>query len=306
MKTGSTHVYNPIVQPQRIFDESQSHHEYLSLEEFLATDAVPNGYHTVHYGGLPIDFFAEYRGHRTTFYSFHANVRPHRQVPVFTGAGISYRAEANRVYFSDPSLVLTRDLTLAWFVGNAQQDLQDALVRIIGHLEQVYQSQKGLFFGASGGGFAALFYASRFPGSTAVVCNPQTNITRYEEPAPSKFARICFGVEGDWAMDRLPVHVVTNLVSVYSEPKHVRILYMQNETDTHHIDHHLHPFVESLNKQNELWLNMGSWGQGHIAPPKPLILETVTAAASGDIHKLEALGFTPQHSSGEEMRLTGS
>jgi len=201
----------------------------------------------------------------------------------------------NRIFISDPSLLISPTLNLAWYAGNSKQRLQQILQDIIAKVVSAFGSEKLVFFGTSGGGFASLYYSSQFPGSLAIVANPQTNIARYEPEPVANFAETCFEVSGPDAMERLPHSVTTDLVKVYSKPVDNTVAYMQNSTDAFHIQGHRDPFVENLHYSNSVFELMGDdWGAGHAAPPKALITDVLNVAAGDDwVGGLKGLGFSP-------------
>src|SRR5690625_3266022 len=180
---------------ERVIDPV-SHTVYKSLPEFLDTEERPSGILTVMHGGMPIDVLHDPRGFNTTTVFFQAAVtRPDIQFPVFSGRMISAKMPTNRVHIGDPSLYLSKDLGLGWYAGNRYQALQDVLTEIICHL--IPDCQRIVLFGASGGGFAALYYASRLPGALAVPVNPQTNLARYRRLPVDRYGRLAWGLEGE-------------------------------------------------------------------------------------------------------------
>src|SRR5699024_4027987 len=156
-------------------------------------------------------------------------------LPVLSGLGISGAVDANRVFISDPSLVLDEDLMLAWYAGNHRQpNLQEVLTNIIGKIAQGLDSKKLVFFGGSGGGFASLYFASHFEDSLALVFNPQTDIAKYSERAVRDFAVKGFEVETDSTnpLAHLPAEVVTDVCELYRIPRRATVAYLQNEKDS--------------------------------------------------------------------------
>ncbi|MCP1415191.1 hypothetical protein [Paenarthrobacter sp. A20] len=267
---------------------------YPSIGAFLAARSITGGYHVIDHGGLPIDVLVQNRGHKTTAVFLHGAVRPEYRLPMIAGLGVSRDVDVNRIFISDPSLIISSTMNLGWYAGNSKQRLQQILQDIIAKIVSSFGSEKLVFFGTSGGGFASLYYSSQFAGSLAIVANPQTNIARYEPDPVANFAATCFEVTGSDAMERLPHSVTTDLVQVYSKPVDNTVAYMQNSTDTFHINGHRDPFVENLHYSNAVFELMGDdWGDGHAAPPKALITDVLNVAASDDwAAGLKGLGFT--------------
>src|SRR5699024_5115261 len=101
-----------------------------------------------------------------------------------------------------------------------------------------------IFFGGSGGGFAALYFASFFAGSLALVFNPQTDIAQYSAKAVRDFALKAFDLSAEEQdpLHGLPASVVTDLCTHYRESRPNYIAYMQNMADAEHVEKHLRPF----------------------------------------------------------------
>ncbi|SDS35232.1 hypothetical protein SAMN04489719_2124 [Agrococcus carbonis] len=255
---------------------------------------MPPGYNVVRDGGLPIDLQVNDRGYDVTIVSLHGAVTPDFRLPYMAGQGVTKDIPANRIFISDPSLMLDPGLNLAWFAGSSRQRVQSALQAILQRIiDDRPEVRRWIFFGSSGGGFASLFFASRFPGSYAVVSNPQTSIAKYSAAAVENYARIAFGIEGANPITRIPIDVIDDLVSVYRRPVDTTVLYAQNAADHFHLVNHAAPFFEALHPENRVWWLRGEdWGAGHTAPPKTIFEAILRAAVDPDvIGSAERLGF---------------
>lgn len=170
--------------------------EFSTVTDFLNAKTVRPGISTIYSGGLPIDLLVSPGASDTTIFFFHGAIERHFTLPVLSGLGISGGLEANRVFISDPSLALDDQLMLSWYAGNHRQpDLQHILISVFEKIIVSLGSDRSVFFGGSGGGFASLFFASHFKNSLALVFNPQTNISKYSERAVRDFATKAFQVE---------------------------------------------------------------------------------------------------------------
>lgn len=270
--------------------------EFASTEKFLQADHVPPGISTIYDGGLPIDVLVSPSSSPTTIVFFHGAIEPHFTLPVLSGLGISGGLDANRVFISDPSLVLDETLLLAWYAGNSQQPhLQSVLTRILKKIVSSLESQRVVFFGGSGGGFASLFFASQFDNSLAIAFNPQTNIQKYMASAVRAFAEKAFGVVPGQShpLDHIPDAVIYDLCELYTSPRSAKIAYLQNLNDKAHIDSHLSPFTETIHPDNELLLLTEPWNEGHTPPPKELLTDILNLSVSSNdwLIDLQALGF---------------
>lgn len=270
--------------------------KHRGVGDFLRAKRVRNGFHIIGDGDLPVVVLNQDRGFETTVVFFHAAIEKHYTLPVLTGLGISKNVDVNRIFISDPSLNLSESLNLAWFAGSSDQPLQPILENIIDKfIHHHTASERIVFFGASGGGFASLYYSSRFQGSIAIASNPQTSIEKYVPAAVRKFSRVCFDSEWPEPGARLPHSVVTDLTTIYSNPTGNSVVYIQNRGDTQHISHHLEPFLDRLHPANDVKILFGDWGPGHAPPDKDVLVGVLHAVEDSRWDsQLSQMGFT-QH-----------
>jgi len=253
-----------------------------SVEAFLESDRPFHGILTIHDGFVPIDVLVSPKQSDTTICFFHGAIEQHFTLPVLSGLGISGGVNANRVFVSDPSLVLDEELLLAWYAGNFyQEELQTTLTKILERIMKELGSQRIVFFGGSGGGFAALYFASQFTGSTALVFNPQTSIRNYERRAIDAFVEKGFLKEpaNDEPISLLPGTITTDLCELYNSAHDVTIGYLQNLNDVNHVERHLLPFLRAVNPTTTVALLADRWGDGHTPPPKRLLSNLLDKAS---------------------------
>lgn len=267
--------------------------EYQGVRSFMASNRVPQGYITIHESGLPIDILSQNRGHDTTIIFLHGAIDSSWRLPVAAGLGVSRDVEVNRIFVTDPSLYMSKDLTLGWFAGNRHQRLQPILVDVLNKIVESFGSQRIVFFGTSGGGFASLYYSAQFKGSMAIAVNPQTAIERHTPSAVQRYTDACFENVGAQPSLNLPYDVTTDLIEIYSHPVDNTVAYMQNATDDYHIRVHESPFFNELHSSNDVWCLRGDdWGTGHIAAPKDLTTRVLVASTAEDRSlSLSGLGF---------------
>lgn len=267
-------------------------HSFDSVESFLSSP-VQVGLNTIKYNGYPMDVLIDPTvGAISTLVSFHPAVtNPKVTRPYFLGVQLFQSIPANRIYFSDPSLELDDDLTLGWFAGNQhQRDMQDVVATILQYILEGLSSKHTIITGASGGGFASLYYSARIDGSLALVVNPQTEILRYVEYLVQRYTRKAWGV---YTMEKVRqvLHQRTTLgvVDTYAHQTSNSVIYLQNVTDRHHVENHFAPFLATLHPENCVGVVLGAdWGEGHKPAPKDLQLDILTRAtrANGDWSKL--------------------
>lgn len=270
--------------------------EYESVDQFTDVQHPPVGIVTINHNEVPIDLLVAPAPSDTVLVFFHGAIERHFSLPVLSGLGISGGLSANRVFVSDPSLYLDEKLLLAWYAGNyAQVDLQEQLTRILSHVFFLLGATRVVFFGGSGGGFASLYFASRFDNSLAIPFNPQTNIRRYMDLAVARYMNLGFQVQAPRRrrLANKPTSVVSNLCTLYQSPRPPLVAYMQNMNDRVHIREHLRPFLRLMHEDNRMMLLAQAWDEGHTPPQKPLLTEVLNAASTPGSweENLAAVGF---------------
>ncbi len=194
------------------------------------------------------------------------------------------------LYIADPTLFKYEDLSLAWYVGDKYTPI-DGFLRdfVLAVAENLGVSRKRIVtYGSSGGGFAALQLGAGIEDGVAVCINPQTNIMKYVEKDRDGFLLRCFSAGAE-------DFSVVNGNSRFNAIKRlgdsdVRVLYVQNETDTFHVKNHFEPFVsvlgvsgwkktftidqENTSRVQVLWYSHES---GHAAEPKESVPDIMKA-----------------------------
>lgn len=267
-----------------------------SVEEFLSAPVPTSSSEeaeaiSIRYGAAFMDVLVEDRGADTTIVLFHAAINLAKTtLPVFIGRQMVEGVDANMVYISDPSL--DRGTNIGWFTGDETRPFQEDLTSCLTHILVSFNpdvpvqevGRKAIFFGASAGGFAALYFSRRFPGSLAVVSNPQTHIGRYHEPQVKAYRKKC------WSSRKLSETTMTfDLVTEYGKGFDNYVAYLQNEDDELHYTHHFLPWSRAVAERPQQWkLLLGDWGEGHAPAPQMLLTGILGYAASlaGDWERL--------------------
>ena len=259
----------------RIIDPA-SHKKFPSISELENAALEEACTLTVMFGGLPIDIKYDPRGYSTTLVLFNAAATTAMRWPVFAGDGITRSLPANRIFINDPTLYLDDRINLAWYAGNYRQPrLQLALRRILRAL--IAEDERVVTFGASGGGFAALYFAAEFSGATAVPVNPQTNIAAYTPQAVHTYTTYAWK---STALNDVPS--TTDLTRLYANPVDCRVWYVQNTGDGSHVDQHYRPFMKAVHRDNAVSPLLTFAGIGHVRPPKTTLTAVLDAAVRGE------------------------
>lgn len=77
--------------------------------------------------------------------------------------------DACGICLADPTLALSRDIGIGWFIGDKKEhfllEVADCISRLLAHLH--IPNCSTLFFGSSAGGFSSMGFAAAIPGSHA-------------------------------------------------------------------------------------------------------------------------------------------
>lgn len=280
---------------------------YENLSDFLSVPSMETGIHTICIRESLIDLYIKRRPGRPLVIFLHGNAptRIGYKLPVFWGVGIAKSLDASLLAICDPSLYLDDSLQLSWYAGSLKLNVRQLLPAIIRKVAEVFESTGIIFCGGSGGGYASLYYSLHFPKSISVVWNPQTNILAYNPVAVSHFSEICFGiVSKPTETKRLEDFISCNLAPLYNEmSNNNQVIYLQNNTDWH-VEAHMRPFFmsvgadvtgivkgASLNQRfcRNFWSFMQNWGDGHIAPPQPFLVNLLQEVVSTREEKLREM-----------------
>lgn len=259
---------------KRNLPEGAFHHA--SVDAFLASpERTVSGVHTIMSNGHPVDVKFENRGYDDTLVSFHAAMSPAKfTLPVFTGVSISEHLPVNRLFLCDPSLYISANLSLAWFAGSSRQPtLQKDITDIIRGLGS--ETGRTICFGASGGGFASLYYASRLPRALAVPVNPQTSLAKYNQIIVERYLKLAWQGE---ALDGIPI--THDLIDAYAAGGDTSVRYIQNTGDSSHMSNHFEPFMEALPAGHHVEPVLVDVGDGHVPPPKAQLKALLTESAT--------------------------
>lgn len=164
--------------------------------------------------------------------------------------------------FSDPTLDLDPQLTLGWYLGTQQHDVQSAIAQFVLERMEAGGYKRVLLSGSSGGGYAALQVASMVPDSIAVVFNPQTRIRQYFPRFANMALDTAFGHRTLSFDEELRLDVLARYRHL--QPS-IKIYFVQNIGDEHHDMRHRGPLVDALYDVPGTTMHtvFEDWGKGH-------------------------------------------
>lgn len=272
--------------------------EFDSLTDFRQDQhALPSGRFSVGLNDRPVDFQLVPRDSDALIITYHGAILADVSLPWFTGKGVTSQTGASWLSVSDPALHYDPALTLGWYAGTVNKPtLQCHIAAVIEEVATRLGASHLIFMGVSGGGFSALEASIRFPGSVAVVGNPQTAIKNYVPTQVQRYVDAAWSGKSPFEVNST-TRVVHDLNRAFTAASNT-VAYLQNSRDAFHISMHLLPFFKKNADTGRAWLLMDAWGSpvgdGHIPPPKTLMADILTqlAAAQGDWSRvLDEAGF---------------
>ncbi|GAA0421770.1 hypothetical protein GCM10008934_10290 [Virgibacillus salarius] len=171
-------------------------------------------------------------------------------LPVFQRHSWTEDMEESIIFYNDPTLYLDR-LMLGWGFGDLQEHYLEVISDIIRELCELfnYGSDDTFYYGSSAGGFMSLMLSTMMKGSTAIVNNPQTIFTNYQEVHVNKLMR-ALNITKEIAENKYKDRV--NTIHNFKKYNHVpKIKYLQNSVVEHDVNNHLIPFISGLKDIDE-------------------------------------------------------
>lgn len=253
--------------------------EFSSVEEFLRDwDSSISGAILIE-DKLPLHLHWTNKNAPSTVICFSAASSKVKEVPFWTGRGLTSGLDSNVLLVSDPSMILDRTMSLGWYAGSLEQpNLIETLTTVF---RAVTADTRPIFFGASAGGWAALKYAARIDGAVAVAVNPQVDISRYmyfpyylRKAWKTELGSEQLSFEGDVSRD-------------FAEHNGATVVYVQNKGDSHHLNEHFGLFKSVVGDREELIELLPDLGPGHVAPAKESLVEilekTIVATSASEL-----------------------
>lgn len=168
-------------------------------------------------------------------------------LPKFARWSWAERFPGHVLALDDPTLELDDALELGWFMGRRDADATAELADIIAAFAERLGVAPGgiVFYGSSGGGFAALALAHRLQGSVAVAINPQVDATRFFSRQRDDLLRVAFGgLSPEQAAATLRERFC--MQHAWQGETHSRAIVVQNRQDLHHYTKHYPLLAQAL------------------------------------------------------------
>ena len=164
---------------------------------------------------------------------------------------------------ADPTLALHPEMVASWYLGAAEMPLEAEFPRLIAHLSARLGLRKLIYMGGSSGGFAALNFSLRDPGSVCIAVNPQTDLSKYHSNAAERqLLRVWPDAS---SLAEIGSRVTLDLPTAYAKGFDNLVIYLQSIGDLRHYGTQMPAFCEAgLKRPDRFILHCGYWGiPGH-------------------------------------------
>lgn len=203
------------------------------------------------------------------------------KLPYFNRWSWAPQIPGSCLFVSDPTLYLDAEkLRLGWYVGSDKHDWMNSTIQLVRKVAQLLgvDDSKIIFYGSSGGGFAALKAVGLLNNGVAIAINPQTDILKYNKEPVNEFLSKSFHK----VASEIPDNIKRERFSVFSglaRSKKAKFILLQNVQDISHYKKHYLPLCAYLGldaEDKKIALNRyNTWlydcESGHGPEPKELI-----------------------------------
>jgi|APTNR8051073442_1049403.scaffolds.fasta_scaffold06500_4 hypothetical protein len=151
---------------------------------------------------------------------------------------------AHQITVYDPAKLRREGFSISWYAGDDEFDTQALLPTFFQTAASALAVKRTVYFGSSGGGFAALFYSFHHTGSVAVSLAPQTNVHRHIPRAVERYFSSCWPDLAKGAIDK---RISLDLGKLYrSRPFRNAVIMLMSAGDTFHYQNHAVPFLADV------------------------------------------------------------
>lgn len=172
--------------------------------------------------------------------------------PIFQRYSWANDFDENIIYYNDPTLYLS-DITLGWGYGTKNIYYLEIIYKILNKLINIMkiQRKKTIFYGSSGGGFMSIILATLLKGSTAIVNNPQVDITKYHIGHVKKLFSGIYcdqDIKDIFKLNRERL----NVIDMFKRENYIpKIVYYQNIACDFDMENQFYPFINEIRTIDE-------------------------------------------------------
>ncbi len=245
-----------------IRNELKQHYVSLSLDVFEKTADIPSNC-SILIEDWQFDIFFNFINTKKLYIVLSGSRNIGDPLPLFKRWSWNSAFDGSVLYISDPMFYKFKDCTLGWYYGSYEFNIYKYIKKIVEIIHNKYNFQHIIFYGSSGGGFAALQAATYHSNSFAIAINPQIYINRYDYA--DKFKQHT-GIDLN-----LPDKYNRNRLDILLKKSSSKFFILQNASDKHHCTDHLFPLLKEyhlkprygLQNSNNLYLWMYHAFGGH-------------------------------------------
>lgn len=248
-------------------------HQHSGFDDFNSSN-VQDGITRITSGRMHLDFLYEDRGAPVTFVYFHAALGLKQSYPFFGGRGLVDGMAVNYLGIADPVAGLVNAPTAGWHLGTREVPLHERLTEVIQHVLESGSGRHLMFFGASAGGFAALYYGAAFKGSLSVVVNPRTGLLN----TPGTFEEYRDVAYPGATVEELRSIFCMDASLLHTSGEGNTVAYVQNLQDKRFLNGQLLPFLDQCSGQPNIYLKTGEYGVGHVVPPRSVLRKVIKSS----------------------------
>ena len=196
-------------------------------------------------GNVVLKYFFQKNATDNLFVFFNGAADRSKCYPIFHRVGWEHDFPGSCLYISDPLLEKNDKLTIGWYIGGRNFDVEAAVDALILSIVNQLEPKNIISWGSSAGGYASLRLASRMKGVNAVAVNPQTNIFKYHPRHVNEYFEVAFS--GENILDHKNHATFNVLKSPAIDSKYCLV---QNVLDAFHYKHHYTPLLETAKNEN--------------------------------------------------------
>ncbi len=260
---------------------------YANASEVALSD-VQGKVFTVNANGIDYPArFASNPGSSLLYVALHGAVDRTQRLPVFARWNWAKILGGHVLAICDPTLFFDDELTVGWYVGDKERNV----IKGVAEISSAIASKLGLrphqvvYYGSSGGGFAAMMAAAISNGS-GVAINPQTDLANHLPFYRDQFAKMFDSAASlDESRAAFPSRwsCAEAMISASAAGRCPKVVIIQNLIDTYtHREHYL-PFCSMLGVPLEGGRGYGdmvmsitySHEDGHGAADTPDVVRTI-------------------------------
>lgn len=187
----------------------------------------------VEFEGLRLPVHYRPGSNQTLIVIFHGAVDQAKRPLPFFQPHFTVAGGAHQLAISDPTLSRSTELKAAWFAGAHDLPLQQVLPHFFVRIAEILKVKRTIYFGASAGGFAAMFYSHAHPNSLALVANPQINLLNYLEAPIFLYRAQCWPLALD--NQALASLACVNLADLYAKSVPNFVCLLNAAGDRYHL-----------------------------------------------------------------------